>query len=476
MDTQCVPLEYLCNSTSSPCTDPANPPANPVDCLDDRQLCSDPKSLPLPSPLPSDVPWNRQSPDGCLPGNFTALSQTYPKKYIYSCPLEANNIDTPVDCEDWEYAYRGSCYLSTCGQGILDCLPGFTCQKAKATNAFGICVANGDPNPYDDDDTSNTKNKYDSGGSAGQYSSKDYLVQGLLIGVCCLILGVGLGVGFWHYRMKRTSRSLRRRESSGSRSYPPNHRSSSNRSRNSMSSSAHQRPTHFNSTSTSASSSTMTKRSSWMSRIFGCGKRRRSSVQPRGGYSDRSQRDSIVDTESQEGDENSLARRSSSIFVTGRWRWGHGGSRMIPHEGVGGNLAMLAEMDPPPMYQNGPELPTYCDSTEDIVMTSLQNFSGLTQQSREQPANAPLVVPTTAELNSGEQQGPASQQVNTNRSLSGTACCSCHEVKPLARHDAGECNDNHDHSRHHHAYNAAAHQQQQQQQQQPKPYKSRHYD
>ncbi|KAG0011849.1 hypothetical protein BGZ81_001955, partial [Podila clonocystis] len=74
--------------------------------------------------------------------------------------------------------------------------------------------------------------------------------------------------------------------------------------------------------------------------------------------------------EEEDGGDPSNGRRSSSVFVTGRWRWGPGSSSQMLARGMGPGLAILPEMDPPPMYQNEPGLPTY--NPDDINMTRIQ--------------------------------------------------------------------------------------------------------
>ncbi|KAG0060497.1 hypothetical protein BGZ92_006696 [Podila epicladia] len=77
------------------------------------------------------------------------------------------------------------------------------------------------------------------------------------------------------------------------------------------------------------------------------------------------------DDDEEDGGDSSNGRRTSSIFVTGRWRWGPGGSSsQMLTRGMGPGLAIVPEMDPPPMYQNEPGLPTY--NPDDISMSRIQ--------------------------------------------------------------------------------------------------------
>ncbi|KAF9335067.1 hypothetical protein BG006_000932 [Podila minutissima] len=406
-NTQCVPLTALCSSLS-PCPSPADP-SDTVDCLD--QICSDRDSLPLPSPTPtSAVP---RDSGNCRQGNFPSLSRTSPQ-YIFSCVLEKDpGPFSEISCLDWEYAFQGSCYLRTCGgptaagATTINCLTGYECKKQRESDEYGLCIGNGDTNPY----SSSGDGDID-GGSAGQYSSKDYLLQGLLIGICSLILGVGMGVGFWHYRMKRKRDALeeeqlqghrRRRSGSG--------QSASSRQQNSISSNQRDQSqsqgqeqeqgqdqgegsvrTRHPSTSSSVDPqlSSTTKSHSWLSTVFSCGKSRpgvfprerrgQSSNRRRTMIHSNNSRQESFDTESQEDDDNeeeedggdsSNGRRSSSTLITGRWRWGPGGSSsQMLTRGVLPGLAMVPEMDPPPVYQNEPGLPTY--NPEDISMSRMQ--------------------------------------------------------------------------------------------------------
>ncbi|KAF9313427.1 hypothetical protein BG003_005205 [Podila horticola] len=106
---------------------------------------------------------------------------------------------------------------------------------------------------------------------------------------------------------------------------------------------------------------------------------------------------SSFDTESQEEDDDdeenggdlSNGRRTSGIFTTGRWRWGPGGSSsQMLTRGIGPGLAIVPEMDPPPMYQNEPGLPTY--NPDDIGMTRIPGAQeGPTAVTTPQPLDTP---------------------------------------------------------------------------------------
>ncbi|GJJ76922.1 hypothetical protein EMPS_09281 [Entomortierella parvispora] len=331
-NTQCIPTSMLCSDTD-PCTDVDGDqdPSDPILCED--QLCVGVYFLPVPSPGSGKL--NRSNSD-CWPGNYYSLFGDTPK-YTQSCVQDY--VSVPTTCNSWEYLAQSSCFLSTCKDDSY-CETPFLCVKRNAGDQYGICSSNGTL-PGTNDAPSGV------GGSAAQYSSKEYLIQGLLIGTCCLALGVGLGVGFWHYRNKR--RRLR----------------------------------HWTDTTDDGNGSTRGRASSFSSaaigkeggsflrRLFFC----RGSKNPRpatGPTVDElavssEHRGSVAETESREGS-IIIVQRPSLLPAGGRWRWntpGGNGPR---------SAAMDPEFEPPPMYHNGPRLPTYGDSTEDIALTDIPSL------------------------------------------------------------------------------------------------------
>ncbi|KAI1303950.1 hypothetical protein EDD11_005266 [Mortierella claussenii] len=397
-NTQCVPLQYLCeNSSSSSSTSGSNTctdidgdqdPDDPILCQD--QLCAPVNFLPIPSPGIGKMIRSSSSSDDCLLGSYYSLFGTTPK-YTQSCvePYTSSN----VDCEAWEYLAQSSCFLSTCGPG-MDCQPPFVCQKLDSSELYGICT---NPNGTTSGWGGSYPNAADDGGAATRYSSREYLIQGLLIGICCLALGVGLGVGFWHYKRKRfTARWTRSSDEQGSSS-------SNNYSHGIRSTGIHTRDR----------GAQADKGSHWLSTLLSCGNnsRRRDSnarAQTRGfGISraainpDRDflsqqhtigrepHRDSLA--ESDRGDEGSIMSRGhrqrwSGPLFAGRWRWGTGSDgQMISRAMTPGGMTIFPEMEPPPMYHNGPDLPTYGDSTEAIVLNTMQNMPSSQQQQQQQP-------------------------------------------------------------------------------------------
>ncbi|KAF9968514.1 hypothetical protein BGZ70_003075 [Mortierella alpina] len=178
-NTQCVPQAYLCDTISNPCTDSDGEPDSddPILCSQD-QLCVPRSYLPYPSPGYGKV----QPTDSCLSGGYYSLYGST-KKYTKSCVEPF--VDRPTLCEPWEYASQSSCYLSTCGEPNLNCEPPFVCKKTHPSDPYGLCSNPNDPsgNPAGAAGTSG-------GGSiTDRYSSKDYLIQGLLIGACSLAIG-----------------------------------------------------------------------------------------------------------------------------------------------------------------------------------------------------------------------------------------------------------------------------------------------
>ncbi|KFH69035.1 hypothetical protein MVEG_05837 [Podila verticillata NRRL 6337] len=443
-NTQCVPIASLCNALTNPCPSSSYDPTDPVDCLD--QICSDEKSLPLPFPI-LNTPVLRTTPkldELCFPGNFSSLSQTISSssQYIFSCVLRTPNGPVPqTNCSDWEYAFQGSCFLRTCGgpstagATFMGCLDGYNCKKHKSTDQYGLCIGDNDTDPYGSSGDGDSDDGY--GSSAGQYSSKEYLLQGLLIGVCSLILGVGMAVGIWHYRMKKKREALeeqrgrgRRRSGSGQSVSSRQNSIGSNRRQGQQEQGQDQAQAGSGSRDPSTSSSlgpssSTTKSHSWLSTVFSCG-RRRPGVFPRarGGQTNNNRRrahsthslhrDSFADTGSQEddeddeedgGDSSNNVRRSSSNVVTGRWRWGPGSSSQMLTRGMGPGLAIVPEMDPPPMYQTEPGLPTY--NSDDIGMTRIQG----TQEGLVASTMRSLDDPGHEHISMERLQGPPSTVV-----------------------------------------------------------------
>ncbi|KAF9352590.1 hypothetical protein BGX26_009631 [Mortierella sp. AD094] len=321
-NTQCVPLEYLCDSNSNPCTDDDGDqdPDDPILCQD--QLCVPQNFLPVPSPGFGELRGSSRS--DCLKGSYYSLFGAVPK-YTLSCVERYQ--DAPTECESWEYASQSSCFLSTCGPE-LDCEPPFECKKIDSSDLYGICTnLNGTLSGMGNIDQSG-------GGITTRHSANHYLVQGLLIGMFSLALGIGLGVGFWYYKRKHISTRWTRSE--------------------------RDRSTRTNTL----------EKSTWISKLLLCGRSRsRNTINPTTDRpSTRLSRDSNMDSESIDGSFIEVGH-SSNIF-TGRWRWAQGNERsnraMVP-----GGFSIFPEMEPPPVYNNGPDLPKYDDSTEEIALTSV---------------------------------------------------------------------------------------------------------
>lgn len=333
----------------------------------------------------------------------------------------------------------------------MGCLDGYNCKKHKSTDEFGLCIGENDTDPYGSSGDGDSDDGND--GSAGQYSSKEYLLQGLLIGICSLILGVGMAVGFWHYRMKKKREALeeqqghrRRRSGSGQSVSSRQNSTGSNRGGQGLGHLGQQSQDQAQAESGGSSvgpSSSTTKSHSWLSTVFSCGKRR-PGVFPRehvgqtnnnrrtGAHSTHSlHRDSFADTESQEDDEDdeeedggdpaNNVRRSSNNVTPGRWRWGPGSSSQMLSRGMGPGLAIVPEMDPPPMYQTEPGLPTY--NSNDIGMTRIQGAQerlvASTMRSLDDPGHERNSVerlegaPSTVVISIDDHATPTSTSVTT---------------------------------------------------------------
>ncbi|KAK5810278.1 hypothetical protein F5H01DRAFT_348666 [Linnemannia elongata] len=238
-NTQCVPLQYLCDFLSSPTCSSSSASGGDgggdgdndndkdggrasVPILCQNQLCN-PQNFP---PLPYQES-GRIDRTYCLDGSFYSLysgssAGSSTPKYTASCVEESmflttdGNGGSDEDCKGpWEYFAIGSCFLKTCGPG-MDCVPPFTCQLFNSTvpgvntnssggaeEGYGICV---DPNGSSSS-SGGRRGGINGGSAAPKYSAREYLLQGLLIGLCTLALGVGLGVGFWRYKRKKQFRS-----------------------------------------------------------------------------------------------------------------------------------------------------------------------------------------------------------------------------------------------------------------------------
>ncbi|KAK3817895.1 MAG: hypothetical protein JOS17DRAFT_794532 [Linnemannia elongata] len=236
-NTQCVPVQYLCDSLSS-LTCPSSSSSGGdgggdgdsdngsdggsanVPILCQNQLCN-PQNYP---PLPDQYSGRINRAEYCLDGSFYSLysgsssSRSSTPMYTASCVEEfmlsatESSGGSDDDCKGpWEYFAIGYCFLKTCGPD-MDCVPPFTCQlfnstvPGVSTNAsggadqgYGICV---DPNGSSSS-SDGKKGGINGGSAAPKYSAREYLLQGLLIGLCTLALGVGLGVGFWRYKRKK---------------------------------------------------------------------------------------------------------------------------------------------------------------------------------------------------------------------------------------------------------------------------------
>ncbi|KAF9434688.1 hypothetical protein BGZ76_007615 [Entomortierella beljakovae] len=327
-NTQCVPTKYLCDIDSS-CTDSDGDqdPDNPIYCQ--NQLCAPKDFLPFPSPGFGKM---NNSVSDCQEGNYYSLFGSTPK-YTRTCvePYQ----DTPVHCQSWEYAYQSSCFFSTCGPG-LDCVRPFECVRLNDMDLHGVCI-----NP-------NGK----SGSQGGIYSQrpKSSLVQGIIIGICSLILGIGLGVGYWHYKRRRSQRD------------------------------------HIDSDQPTLTNSS--KGSSWFSRFFSFrkSKSRNTTSRTMDRTSTQDSRDSIIDSESTNGSFVNMGR--STNVISGRWRWPQGTGRFNFNRSVAPNgLGIYPEIEPPPMYHVEPDLPSYVNTIEEIDMTNVHHVATNSDQQHQSPEN-----------------------------------------------------------------------------------------
>ncbi|KAG0001622.1 hypothetical protein BGZ80_008955 [Entomortierella chlamydospora] len=323
-NTQCVPLDYLCDNDNNPCTDDDGVPDSddPILCQD--QLCVPQDFLPVPSPGFGELRGSSRS--DCLTGSYYSLFGAVPK-YTLSCvePYQ----DAPTECESWEYAAQSSCFLSTCGPG-LDCEPPYECKKIDSSDLFGICKLNGTLNGTGNSDQSD-------GEIISQHSANHYLIQGLLIGLFSLTLGIGLGVGFWYYKRKHTRARWTRSD--------------------------RDRSVRINAL----------EKSNWTSKLLFCGRRGRSRSRntinsTTDGSSIRQSGDSNMDSESIDGSFMGPGHPNSAF--SGRWRWARGNERLNSVMGSSG-FSIFPEMEPPPIYNNGPDLPKYDDDAEEIALTGV---------------------------------------------------------------------------------------------------------
>lgn len=204
-NTQCVPIALLCsaptgNTTTGnqtvgpyPCMDTTGlpPTYDPIDCKD--QLCYPENYLPLPAPGSGRIDSN--SLDNCLKGNYFSLygPSSGEVRYTRSCIGQFPARNT-VTCQAWEYRGQNSCFLKTCGTG-MDCEPPFVCRIKNTTSSptaqFGLCLNPKSPVDPDDD------------GDVDTTPSRDKLIIGILVGVCALVVIAGVAAAFWHYRKLR---------------------------------------------------------------------------------------------------------------------------------------------------------------------------------------------------------------------------------------------------------------------------------
>ncbi|KAF9200309.1 hypothetical protein BGZ49_009473 [Haplosporangium sp. Z 27] len=261
-------------------------------------------------------------------------------RYTQSCVFEATlpTNSTKTVCKDWEYLGQNSCFLKTCGPG-LDCEPPWVCRRSNFTGTeapYGLCMsANSTVDPSDD-------------GDGDSSTPHDRLIVGILVGVCSLVLGVGVGTGICHYR-KRRMRQM------AVRSLDPN--------ANSLNQKSSTLRTYFDACCCCFYGANM-------------------GLQGNNMDIDNSQDDDVRGprvlsvTESDQGTENSLisSHRSNLVFAR-RWRWGAGRHAGEDTSGgrvgvTSGGVAVLPEFEPPPLYNQGPDLPTYRDRNS-IMLTSV---------------------------------------------------------------------------------------------------------
>ncbi|KAI8606366.1 hypothetical protein EDD21DRAFT_361174 [Dissophora ornata] len=324
---------------------------DPIACQD--QLCYAKDFLPLP--LPGSGKVNRNSSSNCMNGTFFSLYGTPVAsggvvRYTQSCVGQFSTGQT-ASCSSWEYQAQSSCFLSTCGPG-MGCQQPFECRKSSTSSAaqlYGICMSpNSTEDPGDDGD---------------QDSAKDRLIVGLLIGLCGLVLSAGIGTGFWHFR-KRRLRQLR------------------------LQNGEREDDRVWNEKMSLLSALKVCCDSCF---FFGGGSRRRRSDGAATARGTRHVR--VVSLAESDSPENPLEtdHRSNLIFAR-RWRWGHG-----QHAGAGagvteGGVAVLPELEPPPLYHQGPELPSYQDRNT-ILLTPVGPEQAHVVDHSESEGQATLPIP-----------------------------------------------------------------------------------
>ena len=376
--TQCVPLVLLCNNSTNTCVDGEGvpPSSSPMNCQA-NQLCYADSYLPLPDSVDSmDQNVQRNSSSNCLPGSYFSLFGYTPAtssqsvvRYTESCAGVGNiqiAYSSPPTCQAWEYQVENACFLKTCNDGLaMKCEAPFECKKLSNANGYGLCWNPNSTVP----DPSNDGNDQDP--AEGR---KERLIQGLLIGICSLILIVGVGLGLWHYRKKRAKRMAAIRDGLDPNGGRRHH------------------------AYTGGGGSTDMKEGLWQ-RLMRCGPRRKTPSDPDAqqdddgthhGLQPSSTRESremrVVSLTESEGNESSLLvgsdqNRSHMIFAR-RWRWG-GGVAGQPTSGGqeegGGPImnAVMPEIEPPPSYHHGGDLPVYRDRNTVLMLPVLESPSVL---------------------------------------------------------------------------------------------------
>ncbi|GJJ67983.1 hypothetical protein EMPS_00329 [Entomortierella parvispora] len=385
-NTQCIPLTLLCNNSTNPCVDgDGTPPSsNPVNCAA-NQLCYASTYLPLPNSIDSmDQNVQRNSSSNCLAGSYFSLfgyiSTTTNQsvvRYTESCAGVGNiqnEYSSPPTCQAWEYQVENACFLKTCNEALaMQCEAPFECKKQASANGYGLCWNPNStvPDPSDDGN--------------GYQDPKEKLIQGLLIGICSLILIVGVGLGLWHYRKKRSKRMAALRDGLDPNSGRRHH-------------------------AYMGGGSTGTKEGLWQ-RLTSCGRRRKSPSDPDGqqdddgvhhGLQPTSTRESremrVVSLTESEGNESSLLvgndhNRSHLIFAR-RWRWGGGAAGQTTPGGQEGGPAVMPEIEPPPMYHDGGDLPVYRDRNS-ILMPPV---------SEPLPSGSAAIATETAAVRQNQEQ------------------------------------------------------------------------
>lgn len=382
-NTQCIPMVLLCNNATNPCVDGQGipPSSSPVNCHT-NQLCYADSYLPLPGSVDSmDQNVQRSSSSNCLSGSYFSLFGYTPAtssqdvvRYTESCAGVGNSqnaLTSPPICQAWEYQVENACFLKTCNDGLaMKCEAPFVCKKLLSANGYGLCWNPNSTVP----DPSNDGNGYQDPAE----ERKERLIQGLLIGICSLIFIVGVSLGLWHYRKKRAKRLVAMRDGLDPNGGRRHHAYAERRS-------------------------TDMDEGLWQ-RLIRCGRRRKTvsdsnaqqddngthhGLQPSSTRESREMR--VVSLTESEGNESSLLvgsdhNRSHMVFAR-RWRWGGGvAGQSSPggHDGGGGltMTAVMPEIEPPPLYHHGGDLPVYRDRNTVLMSPVL-----------EQPLGSAAVVP-----------------------------------------------------------------------------------